>query len=97
MAARQGLTVIYVRRILRHMSKQRKPEQPDRQVRKARTGAGRPEKPAEERLYLVPIRFPRALLDAVDVIARADIERPTRSVMIRRLVAEAIAARKGKS
>ncbi len=72
-------------------------DKPSRRVRKAsRTGAGRPEKPDDERLEVVPIRFPRPMLDAVDQMARADIERPTRSVMIRRLVAEAIAARKEK-
>ena len=78
------------------MTRERTPK-PARRVRKAaRTGAGRPEKPDAERLELVPIRFPRPMLEAVDDLARADIEGPTRSVMIRRLLAEAIAARKGK-
>lgn len=71
-----------------------------RRIRTARAAkprtVGRPEKPEAERLDVVPIRFPRPLLEAVDALARADIERPTRSVMVRRLVAEAIAARKGK-
>lgn len=53
-------------------------------------GAGRPPKPAGERLELVPIRFPPALLERVDALCDAARDGGDRSKMIRELVGEAL-------
>lgn len=65
-------------------------------LRQRAPGAGRPAKPESERLELVPIRFPRPMLDEVDAIRAARLDQPDRSAMIRALVAEALEARRAK-
>ena len=61
-------------------------------------GAGRPAKPKGEKLELVPIRFPPAMLEAVDAAREARRDKPDRSAMIRELVGVALDSReKGKA
>jgi len=56
-------------------------------------GAGRPAKSEADRLELVPIRFPRPMLDEVDALRESRRDKPDRSSMIRELIAEALDAR----
>ena len=47
---------------------------------------GRPPKAEANQLALVPIRFPRELLDRIDAECAARADGPSRSAMIRELV-----------
>ena len=50
-------------------------------------GRGRPSKPADERLELVQARFPLPMIEAIDALCEARLDKPGRSAMIRELVA----------
>jgi hypothetical protein len=50
-------------------------------------GRGRPSIPAEERLELVQARFPLQMIEAIDALCDARLDKPGRSAMIRELVA----------
>ena len=50
-------------------------------------GRGRPSIRADERLELVQARFPLAMIEAIDALCEARLDKPGRSAMIRELVA----------
>lgn len=58
-------------------------------------GVGRPEKPARERQTNVPVRFPPAMIAAIDELRASRLDAPDRSSVIRELVAEGL-KHKGK-
>ncbi len=64
---------------------------------RVRKGRGRPAKSEGERLEVVPVRFSRIMLEAIDAERERERERkldaPDRSSMIRGLVAEALKSR----
>ena len=51
-------------------------------------------RPAGETMKQIAVRFPEAMLDAIDEIVEARIDKPERSAIIRELVADGLAARK---
>jgi len=59
------------------------------------TRAGRPPKDQDERMQLVHVRLPLAMVAAIDGLAEHRVDRPDRSHMIRELLADALAL-KGK-
>jgi metal-responsive CopG/Arc/MetJ family transcriptional regulator len=58
---------------------------------KAKTG--RPAKPKEERMIVIPIRFPPAMIEQVDRLPEIVAKTDERSRVIRTLVREALEAR----
>ena len=50
-------------------------------------GRGRPSIPESERLELVQARFPLPMIEAIDALCEARLDKPGRSAMIRELVA----------
>ena len=59
-------------------------------------GVGRPEKPVAEQQINVPVRMPRAMLEAIDAVRAGRIDAPDRSKMVRELVALGLAQMKAK-
>lgn len=62
----------------------------------AARGVGRPEKPASEQQINVPVRFPQAMIEAIDTVRAGRIDAPDRSKMIRELVALGLTQIKSK-
>lgn len=51
---------------------------------------GRPSMPEDERAVLVPVRLPPDLIDQLDAEAKARVDRPSRSALIRELLAASL-------
>lgn len=54
---------------------------------------GRPAKSGKPLLAPVMVRFPQAMIDAIDDVAASRLDQPDRSSVIRELIAEALEAR----
>jgi hypothetical protein len=56
-------------------------------------GRGRPPKAKEAMLTPIPVRFPLAMVEAIEAIQAERMDQPDKSAIIRELVAEALQAR----
>lgn len=68
-------------------------------MKKAAKARGRPAKAADDQQIYVPVRFPGAMIAAIDAESSARLDAPSRSTVIRELVAlglETLRAKKGK-
>lgn len=55
---------------------------------------GRPTKSGKPLLAPVMVRFPKAMIDAIDEVVATRLDQPDRSSVIRELIAEALDARR---
>jgi hypothetical protein len=63
---------------------------------KPKRGAGRPPIHGKAMMTPIPVRFPQAMIEAIEAIQVERMDRPEKGAIIRELVAEALAARKKK-
>jgi hypothetical protein len=59
-------------------------------------GPGRPPLDGKALMRPIPVRFPEAMIEAIDAIRAARMDAPDKGQVIRELVAEALAARAKK-